>query len=69
MFRTYLTPYLKEHKGEFVEKGFRLKDIGESQLAPYVTKLQKKNPKIWIKTHPLTEYGVTIEISITAFNF
>ena len=68
MFREYIQPILSKKKGKFVEKGFRLKDIGESQLAPYITELQEKNPKIWIKTHPLTEYGVTIEISITAFN-
>ncbi len=68
MFREFIQPILAKKKGKFIEKGFRLKDIGESQLAPYITKLQKKNPKIWIKTHPLTEYGVTIEISVTAFN-
>ncbi len=68
MFREFIQPVLSKKKGKFVEKGFRLKNIGESQLAPYITELQEKNPKIWIKTHPLTEYGVTIEISITAFN-
>lgn len=68
MFREFIQPILSKKKGKFVEKGFLLKGIGESQLAPYITKLQEKNPKIWIKTHPLTEYGVTIEISITAFN-
>ena len=68
MFREFVQPILSKKKGKFVEKGFRLNGIGESQLAPYITRLQEEHPKIWIKTHPLTEYGVTIEISITAFN-
>jgi molybdenum cofactor synthesis domain-containing protein len=68
MFREYIQPILSKKKGKFIEKGFKIEGIGESQLAPYVTKLQNKNPKIWIKTHPLTEYGVTVELSITAFN-
>jgi nicotinamide-nucleotide amidase len=68
MFREYIQPILTDRKGKFIEKGFRLNGIGESQLAPYITKLHEENPKIWIKTHPLTEYGVTIEISITAYN-
>ena len=68
MFRNYIQPILLKNKGNFVEKGFLLNGIGESQLAPYITELQKKNSKIWIKSHPKIEYGVTIEISITAFN-
>ncbi len=68
MFREYIQPILTKQKAKFVEKHFRLKEIGESQIAPYISELQKKNPKIWIKTHPLSEYGVTIEVSITAFD-
>ena len=54
--------------GKFVEKGFIFKGIGESQIAPYVTKLEEKYPKLWIKTHPRVGLSVEVELSITAFN-
>lgn len=68
MFRDTIRPILAKKKGKFVEKGFRILDIGESQIAPYITNLEEKNPKLWIKTHPMTEHGVELELSITAFN-
>ncbi|MBN2156536.1 MAG: damage-inducible protein CinA [Candidatus Lokiarchaeota archaeon] len=68
MFREFIIPYLSKKKGKFLEKGFIIRDIGESQLAPFITSLEEKNPKLWIKTHPRTQYGVELELSITAFN-
>ena len=68
MFRNIITPFLKEKKGKFIEKGFFFSGIGESQIAPYTTELEKKYPQLWIKTHPKIGLSVLVEISITAFN-
>jgi len=68
MYREAIQPTLAKKKGKFIEKGFWIRDIGESQIAPHITTLQEKNPKVWIKTHTMTEYGVDLELSITAFN-
>jgi len=67
-FRNAIVPYLSEKKGKFIEKGFVLMEIGESQLAPYVTELEEKYPQLWIKTHPKIGLSVEVELSITAFN-
>ena len=69
MFKIVVLPILKEKKGKFMEKSFIFTGIGESHIAPYVTEVEQKYPKLWIKTHPrLGEYGAEIELSITAFN-
>jgi molybdenum cofactor synthesis domain-containing protein len=69
MFKVVILPILKEKKGKFMEKSFIFTGIGESHIAPYVTEVEEKYPKLWIKTHPrLGEYGAEIEVSITAFN-
>jgi len=69
MFKIVILPILKERKGKFMEKSFIFTGIGESHIAPYVTEVEEKFPKLWIKTHPrLGEFGAEIEISITAFN-
>jgi nicotinamide-nucleotide amidase len=69
MFKIVILPILKKEKGSFIEKGFIFTGIGESHIAPYVTKVEQKYPQLWIKSHPrLGEYGAEIEISITAFN-
>jgi nicotinamide-nucleotide amidase len=68
MFLNVISPILKEKRGKFVEKGFIFKGIGESQIAPYVTKLEEKYPQLWIKTHPRVGLSVEVELSITAFN-
>jgi molybdenum cofactor synthesis domain-containing protein len=69
MFKIVVLPILKEQKGKFMEKGFIFTGIGESHIAPYVTEIEEKYPKLWIKPHPrLGEYGAEIEVSITAFN-
>jgi molybdopterin-biosynthesis enzyme MoeA-like protein len=67
-FRNALLPYLSERKGKFVEKGFVLAGIGESQLAPYVSKLEEAHPQLWIKTHPRIGLSVEVELSVTCFN-
>ncbi len=68
IFLNVIKPILKEKRGKFVEKGFFFMGIGESQIAPYITKLEKKYPKLWIKTHPRIGLSLEVEISITGFN-
>lgn len=69
MFKIVVLPILKEKKGKFMEKSFIFTGIGESHIAPYVTEVEERYPKLWIKTHPrLGEFGAEIEVSITAFN-
>jgi molybdenum cofactor synthesis domain-containing protein len=68
IFRNILTPILKEKQGKFIEKGFLFSGIGESQIAPYTTELEKKYSQLWIKTHPKIGLSVLVEVSITAFN-
>ena len=69
MFQNIVLPILKEKRGKFVEKNFTFTGIGESRIAPYVSKVEEKFANLWIKTHPrLGEYGAEIEVSITAFN-
>jgi nicotinamide-nucleotide amidase len=68
MFRNVITPILKEKQGKFVEKGFLIYGIGESQIAAYTNKLEEKYPQLWIKTHPRIGLSVEVEVSITAFN-
>jgi molybdopterin-biosynthesis enzyme MoeA-like protein len=68
MFRNIIIPILKEKKGNFIEKGFLFSGIGESQIAPYTSDLEKKYPQLWIKTHPKIGLSVLVEVSITAFN-
>lgn len=68
MFRNVITPILKEKQGKFIERSFLFSEIGESQIAPYITKLEKKYPQLWIKTHPRIGLSVEVEVSITCFN-
>lgn len=68
MFRTVITPLLKERKGKFMEKGFIFTGIGESQIAPYITQLEEEYPQLWIKTHPRIGLSVEVELSVTCFN-
>jgi len=68
MFNGVILPILKKKKGKFIEKGFVFMGIGESQIAPYVSQLEEKYPKLWIKTHPRMGLSVEVELSITAFN-
>jgi len=68
MFNNVILPLLKQTKGKFVEKGFIFEGIGEAQIAPYVSKLEEKYPKLWIKTHPRIGFGVEVEVDITCFN-
>ncbi len=68
MFRIGILPLLKKKRGKFIEKGFIIEGIGESQISPYITEIEKKNPQLWIKTHPRIGLSVEVELSITAFN-
>ncbi|MFX1238777.1 MAG: molybdopterin-binding protein [Promethearchaeota archaeon] len=67
IFKAEILPVLKEKRGKFLEMGFYFSGIGESHVAPHVTKIEKKYPKLWIKTHP--RIGLSeVELSITCFN-
>ena len=68
IFHNVVKPILKEKRGKFVEKGLFFMGIGESQIAPYVTKTENKYPQLWIKTHPRIGLSLEVELSITAFN-
>ncbi len=68
IFQTVVKPILKEKRGKFVEKGLFFMGIGESQIAPYITRIEHKNPRLWIKTHPRIGLSLEVELSITAFN-
>lgn len=68
IFALTIQPILKEKKGKFLEKGFNFSGIGESEIAPLVSELEKKYPQLWIKTHPRIGLAVEIELSITCFN-
>lgn len=68
MFNNVIKPILKEEQGKFYQKGFILSGVGESQIAPYVSELEEKNPELWIKTHPRVGLAVEVEISITCFD-
>ena len=68
MFNNVILSILKDKKGKFIEKGFIFMGIGESQIAPYVSKLEEKYPELWIKTHPRVGLSVEVELSITCFN-
>ena len=67
-FRNTILPYLSKKRGKFIEKGFIFEGIGESQMAPYVSKLEEKYPQLWIKTHPRIGLSVEVELSVTCFN-
>jgi len=68
IFQNVVKPILKEKRGKFVEKGLFFMGIGESQIAPYVTKIENKYPQLWIKTHPRIGLSLEVELSITGFN-
>ncbi|NVM45420.1 MAG: competence damage-inducible protein A [Candidatus Lokiarchaeota archaeon] len=68
IFLNVVKPILKEKRGKFVEKGLLFMGIGESQIAPYTSKLEEKYPQLWIKTHPRIGLSLEVEISITGFN-
>jgi molybdenum cofactor synthesis domain-containing protein len=68
MFYKIIKPNLKDKRGSFIEKGFIFEGIGESQIAPHVTKVEEKYPQLWIKTHPRVGLSVEVELSITGFN-
>ncbi|MHA1670103.1 MAG: molybdopterin-binding protein [Promethearchaeota archaeon] len=68
LFLNNIKPILKENQGVFIEKGFIFQGIGESQIAPYVSKVERKYPQLWIKTHPRIGLAVEVELSITEFN-
>ncbi|MGQ4873837.1 MAG: competence/damage-inducible protein A [Promethearchaeia archaeon] len=68
MFNNAVLSYLKEKRGKFIEKNLIFMGIGESQIAPYVSKLEREYPQLWIKTHPRVGLSIEVELSITCFN-
>lgn len=68
MFKNVILPIIKEKRGKFMEKGFIFTGIGESQIAPYISRIEEKFPQLWIKTHPRIGLSIEVELSVTAFN-
>ena len=68
IFQNVIKAILKEKRGKFLERGLFFMGIGESQIAPYITKLEEKYSQLWIKTHPRIGLSLEVEISITGFN-
>jgi len=68
MFSNSIKPILIKNRGTFIVRGFIFEGIGESQIAPHVTKVEEKYPQLWIKTHPRIGLAVEVELSITCFN-
>jgi molybdenum cofactor synthesis domain-containing protein len=68
MFNNVILPILKDKKGKFMEKGFIFMGIGESQIAPYISRIEERFPQLWIKTHPRIGLAIEVELSVTAFN-
>ncbi len=68
IFQNVIKAILKEKRGKFLERGLFFMGSGESQIAPYITKLEEKYSQLWIKTHPRIGLSLEVEISITGFN-
>ncbi|MGV9171366.1 MAG: competence/damage-inducible protein A [Promethearchaeia archaeon] len=68
IFNSSVKPLLKKEAGKFIEKGFTFENVGESQIAPYITELEEKHPELWIKTHPKVGLAVKVEVTVTALN-
>ena len=69
IFEESVVPIVKETvKGViFAEESFVLEEIVESELAPLIEQVMKKNPYVYIKSHPLGYEGISkIVIHITA---
>jgi len=69
IFEESVVPIVREVvKGViFAEESFVLEEIVESELAPLIEQVMKKNPYVYIKSHPLGYEGISkVVIHITA---
>ena len=68
IFKLHVIPIMKKEAGSFVEKTLNFQGIGESEVAPMISSIQRQFPDIYLKTHPKLTEQLDIELSITAFN-
>jgi len=68
IFKQHIIPILKKDAGKFIERTLFFQGIGESEVAPMISSIQKQFPEIYLKTHPKLTEQLDIELSITAFN-
>ncbi|MFX0096780.1 MAG: molybdopterin-binding protein [Candidatus Hodarchaeota archaeon] len=69
IFEESVVPIVREAlKGViFAEESFVLEEIVESELAPLIEQIMKKNPYVYVKSHPLGYEGISkVVIHITA---
>lgn len=66
--KLHVIPILKKDAGTFMEKTLFFQGIGESEVAPMISAIQKQFPEIYLKSHPKLTEKLDIELSITAFN-
>jgi nicotinamide-nucleotide amidase len=68
IFKLHIIPIIKMEAGNFTEKTLNFQGIGESEVAPMISSVQKQFPEVYLKTHPKLTEQLDIELSITAFN-
>lgn len=68
IYKLHVIPIIKKEAGSFVEKTLHFQGIGESEVAPMISAIQKQFPDLYFKTHPKLTEQLDIELSITAFN-
>lgn len=51
---------------QFYERSFRVVGIGESAMAPYIEKVARENPHVYVKSHPKAEERISnIEVHLS----
>ena len=70
IFEEHISPIIRERsKLVFYEKSLRLENIYESDLAPVIDQVLSINPRVYIKSHPKREEGVSyIELHLSTSN-
>jgi len=70
IFEEHISPIIRERsKLVFYEKSLRLENIYESDLAPIIDQVLSINPRVYIKSHPKREEGVSyIELHLSTSN-
>ena len=68
-FNHYVIPLLQNSDSHYLQAGFIFENVGESQVAAKIDKLQEEHPEVWIKTHPriVTGVPVCVELHLTSF--
>jgi molybdenum cofactor synthesis domain-containing protein len=70
IFEEHISPIIRERsKLVFYEKSLRLENIYESDLAPIIDQVLSINPRVYIKSHPKREEGISyIELHLSTSN-